>query len=67
MYTDPSGYMFSLSGVMSGISMQAGLAATMRYGAVSIGRTMLGGLTKPLLGSSAMSHVSGFVAQIDER
>ncbi len=66
MYTDPSGYMFSLSGVMSGISMQAGLA-TMRYGAVSIGRTMLGGLTKPLLGSSAMSHVSGFVAQIDER
>ena len=58
MYTDPSGYMFSLSGVMSGISMQAGLA-TMRYGAVSIGRTMLGGLTKPLLGSSAMSHVSG--------
>jgi len=60
MYTDPSGYMFSLSGVMSGISMQAGLA-TMRYGAVSIGRTVLGGVIRPHVQTRINSHVGGMM------
>ena len=64
MYTDPSGYFV---GGFGGFAMSFAGTSAVRYGAVSIGRTMLGGLTKPLLGSSAMSHVSGFVAQIDER
>ena len=56
MYTDPSGYFV---GGFGGFAMSFAGTSAVRYGAVSIGRTMLGGLTKPLLGSSAMSHVSG--------
>lgn len=56
MNIDPTGN-FSLGGMMSGLNGFATLSS-MSYRTVSIGRTVLGAVTGPIISSTATSHVS---------